>query len=195
VPSTLSLLMPLPSSPAATTMPPAPIATDEAVLLAACKADIAVLNHATSLRDVIAQVESGDVAHIRQLYGPCKGRPAISLWQTVKCTICRRERLYSQLQDEFCGDKDRFFVFFMIPKPEVNDKSSKRKGKRSAPVEQLRPLRKVDEAISRRDKDLAEVMTSEEYSDEGSFSSAKWEARWPGMNRWEIWRALGKERY
>ena len=172
--------------------PSAPVAFDEAVLLVACKADIAVLNHATSLRDVIAQVEAGDVAHIRQLYGPRKGRPAISLWQTVKCTICRRERLYSQLQNEFCGDKDRFFVFFMIP---VNEKPSKRKGKRSAPVEQLRPLRKVDEAISRRDKDLAEVMTSEEYSDEGSFSSAKWEARWPGMNHWEIWRALGKERY
>lgn len=189
----------LPMSPVTTSTPPivaAPAQSDEAVLLAACKADIAVLNRATSLRDVIAQVEAGDVARIRQLYGPCTGRAAISLWQSIKCTVCRRERLYLQLQDEFCGDKDRFFEFFRIQTtPEVNDKSLKRKAKRNAPVEHLQPLRKVDEAISRRDKNLAELMVSDEYSDEGRFCSEKWEAKWLGMNRWEIWRAIGKERY
>jgi hypothetical protein len=174
-------------------------ATDEAVLLVSCKADIAVLNRATSLRDVIAQVKAGDVARIQQLYGPSAGRPAISLWQSIKCTICRRERLYTQLQDEFCGNQDHFFGFFTIPTDSLEEsgKPRKRKGKRSMPAgtEQLRPLRKVDEAISRRDKDLAEVMAGEEYSDEGCFSGERWEATWLGMNRWEIWRAIGRERY
>ncbi|KAG1803882.1 uncharacterized protein HD556DRAFT_1226739 [Suillus plorans] len=189
----------LPMSPVTTSTPPtiaAPAQSDEAVLLAACKADIAVLNRATSLCDVIAQVEAGDVARIRQLYGPCTGRAAISLWQSIKCTVCRRERLYLQLQDEFCGDKDHFFGFFSIQTtPEVNGKSLKRKAKRNAPVEHLQPLRKVDEAISRRDKNLAELMVSDEYNDEGRFCSEKWEAKWLGRNRWEIWRAIGKERY
>ncbi|KAG2120777.1 uncharacterized protein F5147DRAFT_766670 [Suillus discolor] len=180
----------LPMSPVTTSTPSAvaaPAQSDEAVLLAACKADIAVLNCATSLHDVIAQIEAGDVACIRQLYGPCTGCAAISLWQSIKYTVCHREWLYLQLQDEFCGDKNHFFEFFTIQTtPEVNGKSLKRKAKHNASVEHLQPLWKFDEAISQRDKNLAELMVSNEYSDEGRFCSEKWEAKWLGMNWWEI---------
>ncbi|KAG2047480.1 hypothetical protein BDR06DRAFT_976715 [Suillus hirtellus] len=66
----------LPMSPVTTSIlsiVAAPAQSDKAVLLVAYKADIAVLIHATSLHDVIAQVEAGDVACIWQLYGPCTG--------------------------------------------------------------------------------------------------------------------------
>ena len=61
---------------------------------------------------------------------------------------------------------------------------------------QLRLSNKVAEAIYVRDKDLAEEMKSSDYHDsDGNLQEDLWQARWRGMNRWEIWRELGRERY
>lgn len=135
---------------------------------------------------------------IWDLYGPDRTRKAadapIVQWKRIKGTITKRERLYEQFMKQFSGDKDRFFAFFTINKDE-----SSRKRKRKGDLEdggQLRAMRKVVEAIPRCIADVAYEKGLPKYLDEtGDFSEVLWEETWAGKNNWEIWRAVGKERY
>jgi hypothetical protein len=125
-------------------------------------------------------VESGEVARIRGLYGPQKGRKTDPFWCRIKVTVTRRERVYEQLEKEFSGDKGRFFSFFA-----TGDKSGS-----------LRPYRRIAELISQMQKDVDAERALPCYLDEqGSFSASLWEQRWSGKNSWEVWRELGKEHY
>jgi hypothetical protein len=165
----------------------------QAKVLDACSLDLKALNMAKNLREVIAQVDSGQVKDIRDRYGPTRGSAGSSAqWKMVKTVVNKRERIYTQLASEFNGDKDRFFAFFTIP-------ARKRKslpGKSTVDGVQLRPSNKVAAAIYVRDKDLKEEMKSSDYHDgNGHFQGDLWETRWQGRNQWEIWRELGKERY
>jgi hypothetical protein len=108
-------------SPSALTnsTPPSPVEASESCcvpgdsnILQACAADLEVLNQAKDLCTVIAQVESGEVAHVCMLYGPQKGRKMDPFWTKIKVKVTCRERVYEQLTKEFDGDKGRFFLFF-----------------------------------------------------------------------------------
>ena len=112
------------------------------------------------------------------------------MWANIKVTITRRERLFAELQNEFHGDKDKFFSFFTT----ANTSTSKKR-KVTEPTEKLRPLRLVVEAIPHRDKDLAAEKMQELYQDNGTFSEDLWVTKWDAQNKWEIWRAIGKEKY
>lgn len=93
---------------------------------------------------------------------------------------------------EFAGDKVCFFDFFTR---QPQDESGSSKGKRKVSGESLFALRKVVEAIPRRDKDLRGERLRDVYrDDEGGFSEVKWQDRWGLMNSWEVWRAMGMER-
>ncbi|KAK7007168.1 hypothetical protein R3P38DRAFT_3212834 [Favolaschia claudopus] len=165
--------------------------SDSAILLSG-NLTIEALKKAEGLRDVISQVENGEVARIRELYGPQEGRDANPLWQTLKITVNRRERLANELRNEFNGDKDRFFTFFTVAQDSQN---ALKKRKKSQPAEKLRPLRLVVEAIVHRDRALEIEKQSAEYQSNGVFVAELWEGKWAGKNKWEIWRAIGKEDY
>jgi hypothetical protein len=169
----------------------------QAHVLDACSLDLKALNTAKNLREVIAQVESGQVQQIRDRYGPMRGSVGSSAeWKMVKTVVNKRERIYAQLVSEFNGDKDRFFSFFAIEPSVERTKKRKPRGKSTVDGVQLRPSNKVAEAIYVRDKDLAEEMKSSDYHDsDGNLQEDLWQARWRGMNRWEIWRELGRECY
>jgi hypothetical protein len=161
--------------------------------------DIKALKQAGGLEEVIAQVENGAVGEMRRLYGPCGrnqgGKPE---WKTLKCTINKRERIYEQLVVEFGSNKDKFFEFFTIGDDLQPAASWKGKGKRKRAegMRQLRSSNKVAEAIPHRDVDLATEKQSSVYQEKlGCFSQQLWDTRWAGLNKWEIWRVLGKERY
>jgi hypothetical protein len=170
----------------------------QARLLDACSRDLKALNMAKNLKEAIAQVESGQVKEIRDRYGLTHGSAGSSAeWKMVKTVVCKRERIHGQLASEFKGDKDRFFAFFTVePSTELTKKRKPRQGKFAVDGVQLRPLNKVAAAIYVRDKDLTEEKKSSGYCDDnGCFRKDLWEARWGGMNQWEIWRVLGKECY
>ncbi|KAF8837493.1 hypothetical protein BDN67DRAFT_1004905 [Paxillus ammoniavirescens] len=142
-----------PTVPAAlplVTAPAQPASEDQAILQA-CQAEFGALSRASSLCEVIGQVEEGRVQQIRDKYGPCKGCRPHPLWGNVKVTVNRRERLYAQLMNEFAGDKVHFFDFFTR---QPQDESGSSKGKRKASSESLFALCKVVEAILRWDEDL-----------------------------------------
>jgi hypothetical protein len=189
-PSTMTL------STMPTTLPlvtaPTQLVSEDQAILQACQAEFDALSRASSLREVIEQVEEGHVQQIRDRYGPRKGRRPHPLWENVKVTVNRRERLYAQLMHEFAGDKVCFFDFFTR---QPQDESGSSKGKRKVSGESLFALRKVVEAIPRRDKDLRGERLRDVYrDDEGGFSEVKWQDRWGLMNSWEVWRAMGMER-
>jgi hypothetical protein len=165
----------------------------DATILTSGELEIQALERATNLREVIDQLDHGEVQRIRDEYGPRQGRAAQSMWPKIKVTINRRERLYHQLMDpnEFNGDKDRFFEFFETP-------YSTRNRKRKANDNQLEmvPYRLVVEAVPHRDKDIREERESASYHDEtGSFSGQIWHEKWGDANNWEVWRMLEKEYY
>ena len=169
-------------------------------ILASGKLDIQALTRAANLREVIEQMERGDVERIRDKYGPREGRPSDPMWASIKVTVNRRERLYHQLMDpgEFGGNKEQFFAFFASPRGTAENGSSHRK--RKADDDELSadtiPFRLVTEAIPRRDKDIKLEREKPEYRSEGgSFSIERWRERWGEANDWEVWRALGKEHY
>jgi hypothetical protein len=172
---------------------------DQANLLDACSVDIKALQQAGGLDEVIAQVESGDVAEMRRRYGPDeRGRGSRPEWKSLKVTVNKRERIYDQLATEFAGNKEAFFVFFTIGEDLGPGASRQGKGKRKrAEVErQLRASNKVAEAIPRRDRDLRVERASSTYLDgSGQFSQSRWDEKWGSHNQWQIWRALGKEHY
>lgn len=168
-----------------------PSASLDSIVLASGSITIEALKRADSLRDVILQHEQGDVAHIRELYGPQKNRATNPMWGKIKGTITRRERLALELAQEFSGDKEKFFEFFAVPVAPLHG----RKRKSAELEERLRPLRLVVQAIPHRDKDLAAEQTLPEYQIDGVFSNDLWLQKWDGLNKWEVWRAIGKERY
>ncbi|KAK7041155.1 hypothetical protein R3P38DRAFT_2512672 [Favolaschia claudopus] len=88
-----------------------------AALLDDLSRDIEGLSRCEGLRDIIQQVESGEVARIRERYGPSDGRrgTADPSWSKYKNIVSKRERLYRILSEDFKGDKDRFFSFFTVP--------------------------------------------------------------------------------
>ncbi|GLB45893.1 putative retrotransposable element tf2 155 kda protein type 1-like [Lyophyllum shimeji] len=89
-----------------------PNQTGDSDVLDACLARIKALEQAAGLEEVIAQVESGEVAKMREEFGPDNrnkgGKPE---WRKLKGTINKRERIYNQLVTEFGGDKEKFFAF------------------------------------------------------------------------------------
>ncbi|KAF9238397.1 hypothetical protein BU15DRAFT_47812 [Melanogaster broomeanus] len=170
----------------------APSTSDESAVLQACQAEFDALSRASSLCDVITQVEEGHVQRIRDLYGPCKGRRPITLWEKVKVTVNRWERLYMQLTSEFLGDKERFLAFFTR---QPSSESVSLKGKWKVSTKSLFPFCKIIEAIPRRDRDLEGERLRDLYrGDDGEFSETKWHQRWGSKNSWEVWRLMGMER-
>ncbi|KAK6995649.1 hypothetical protein R3P38DRAFT_3223598 [Favolaschia claudopus] len=169
--------------------------SDSAILLSGNLA-IEALKKADGLRDVIRQLENGDVARIRDLYGPKRGREANPLWNqnNLRGTINRRERVGKELRETFGGDKEKFFEFFTIPDDEQPAPAGKKR-KNAKLGERLRPVRLVAEAIPHCERDLNAAKGSPEYQHNGEFLEELWERKWVGMNKWEIWRAIGKEDY
>ncbi|KAJ7066767.1 hypothetical protein B0H15DRAFT_794362 [Mycena belliarum] len=186
--TSLSITAQTPLSPSTLAVQSADSAPDSRIL-ASGGMEIEALSRAEGLRDVIEQCENGAVAKIRELYGPQTGREANPMWANIKMTITRRERVALELKNEFRGDKEKFFAFFTVP-----DSGSKKR-KVTEPTEKLRPLRRIVEAISRRNKDLTTEQQLEVYQNNGVFSAELWEMKWSGNNKWEIWRAIGMERY
>ncbi|KAJ7276738.1 hypothetical protein C8J57DRAFT_1583977 [Mycena rebaudengoi] len=183
------------SNPALPVTPPtslAPVASLDSIVLANGAISVEALKRAEGLRDVVSQIENGEVAKIRELYGPEKGRPTNPMWATIKGTITRRERIAEELQNEFNGDKEKFFAYFTITDIPV---AHGKKTRATLPAEKLRPLRLVSEAIPHRDTDLAAEKELAEYQENGLFSLDLWAKKWDGQNKWEIWRIIGKEKY
>ncbi|KAJ7291742.1 hypothetical protein C8J57DRAFT_1588329 [Mycena rebaudengoi] len=183
------------SNPALPVTPPtslAPVASLDSIVLANGAISVEALKRAEGLRDVVSQIENGEVAKIRELYGPEKGRPTNPMWATIKGTITRRERMAEELQNEFNGDKEKFFAYFTITDIPV---AHGKKTRATLPAEKLRPLRLVSEAIPHRDTDLAAEKELAEYQENGLFSLDLWAKKWDGQNKWEIWRIIGKEKY
>ncbi|KAJ6491865.1 hypothetical protein DFH09DRAFT_1338403 [Mycena vulgaris] len=156
------------------------------------------LQRCEGLREVIQQIESGAVQKIRDRYGPSKyGRrgTADPAWSKYSNLVSKRERLYRILTQDFGGDKERFFRFFSVP----TTSSKKRKRPADEPtssVEHFRAFRKIVEAIPWCDADLvAERQKDHFLGPDGEFTEALWMGKWTGMNSWEIWRAIGRERY
>jgi hypothetical protein len=167
--------------------------SEDRAVLQASQLELDALSRASSLHEVVEQVKEGRVQQIRDKYGPRKGRPPHPLWENIKGTVNRRERLYAQLKKEFAGERERFFDFF-TPQPR-DESASSSKGKHKASGESLFPLRKVVEAIPRRDRDLAGERLRDVYRDNaGDFSEVKWHEHWGSMNSWEVWRAMGMEK-
>ncbi|KAJ6464247.1 hypothetical protein C8R47DRAFT_1079631 [Mycena vitilis] len=165
--------------------------SSDSVILASGSVSIEALHRADGLREVISQVERGEVNRIRELYGPKPGRSTNPMWAQIKGTITRRERLGVEFETEFGGDKERFFSFFTTP---VKPGGKKRKATESA-TEELRPSRLVVQAIPHCNKALDTEKNSEEYQENGAFSEHLWATKWDGKNKWEIWRSIGKEKY
>jgi hypothetical protein len=156
----------------------------QAGILAACEVDIEALNRAEGLRDVIAQVKSGQVQAIRQKYGPQIGRVTDPMWAKIKGAVTRRERLYALFEQEFGSNEGQFFAFF---------RRDRRKGDRE---DSLQAFRQVVQAIPHMERELAAEKEKSTYLDDsGTFSEAVWESTWNGANKMEIWRAIGKENY
>ena len=125
-------------------------ASEDHAILQACQLELDALSHASSLCEVIEQVEEGHIQRIQNKYGPCKGHPPHPLWENIKVTMNRQEWLYIQLEKEFAGKKDCFFDFFTHQPRNELALSSKGKCKVSASLgESLFPLCKVVGAIPR----------------------------------------------
>ena len=142
------------------------------------------MEHATNLREVIEQLERGDVQHIRDMYGPQKGRMTDRMWSKVKVTINHLERLYHQLKDagELDGDKERFFGFFTVT---CNLPAQGRKRKATEDDSEMVPYRRVVETIPHPDKDIREERENRAYQDENrSFSIKCWHEKWGNANHW-----------
>jgi hypothetical protein len=141
-----------------------------------------------NLREVIEQLERGDVQRIRDKYGPQQGCAAHPMWGRIKVTINRHERLHRQLVDpgEFDGDKERFLEFFAVARNKLTHRR-KRKKDNEDELEML-PYRLVVEAVPHRDKDIREEKKRPMYCDGGMRVGGE-------ANDWEVWRRLDKEYY
>ncbi|KAJ7203499.1 hypothetical protein GGX14DRAFT_369421 [Mycena pura] len=170
----------------------------EAVILDDLSTSISGLERCDGLRDVIRQLERGDVQAIRDKYGPSEpGRrgTAHKSWSKYSNLVSKRERIHRVLLQDFEGNKDDFFSFFSSPPPAPPPRK-KIKLEGNTPEERFRPYRKIVEAIPWRDADLAAERKKDEYcSPDGEFSAERWSQHWNGMNSWQVWRAIGRERY
>ncbi|KAJ7362711.1 hypothetical protein DFH08DRAFT_930899 [Mycena albidolilacea] len=93
-------------------------APHEAALVQDLSKVIEGLEKCEGLQDVVQQIESGAVKAIRTRYGPVEKRhgTADPLWPKYKNPVSKRERLYKILEQDFEGNKERFFAFFSVPK-------------------------------------------------------------------------------
>ncbi|KAF8060117.1 hypothetical protein FPV67DRAFT_1453087 [Lyophyllum atratum] len=139
---------PLPALQDSTTVVTSDVGSDAAVF-ASVEQQIQALNRASNLRDVIAQVESGAVAWMRDLYGPQEGHSAHPLWKRMKVTINRREKVFSQLMDplEFAGNKERFFAFFASACSKLPAPKKQKARNNQNEAETMLPYRLVVEAV------------------------------------------------
>ncbi|KAK7027192.1 hypothetical protein R3P38DRAFT_2527064 [Favolaschia claudopus] len=163
-----------------------------AALLDDLSRDIEGLSRCEGLRDIIQQVESGEVARIRDRYGPSDGRrgTADPSWSKYKNIVSKRERLYRILSEDFKGDKDRFFSFFTVPQ------MPKKRKRMVEDEDRLRSFRKIVEAVPWCEADiLVEHQKDQYHGPNGEFSEARWVEHWGTMNCWEVWREIKKERY
>ncbi|KAK7012493.1 hypothetical protein R3P38DRAFT_2550330 [Favolaschia claudopus] len=189
-PTSTSQLIPLPS--------PVPnhSAASSAALLDDLSKEIEGLARCEGLRDIIQQVESGEVSRIRARYGPSEGRrgTADPSWPKYKNIVSKRERLYRILSEDFAGDKQRFFAFFTVP--QIPKKRKRAKEEADSPEDHFRSFRKIVEAAPWCEADLAVERGKEQYhGSNGEFSDMQWAAKWGTRNSWEIWREVGNERY
>ncbi|KAK7029927.1 hypothetical protein R3P38DRAFT_2932454 [Favolaschia claudopus] len=163
-----------------------------AALLDDLSRDIEGLSRCEGLRDIIQQVESGEVARIRSRYGPSDGRrgTADPLWSKYKNIVSKRERLYRILSEDFEGNKDRFFSFFTVPQ------IAKKRKRVIEDEDRLRSFRKIVEAVPWCEADLQVERRKEQYHGlNGEFCESRWAEHWGTMNCWEVWREIEKERY
>jgi len=174
-----------------------PCLSEDHAVLQGCQLELDALSHVGSLHEDVEQVKEGHIQWIWDKYGSCKGHPPHPLWENTKVTVNQRERLYVQLEREFAGEKECFFDFFTHqPRDElVSSSKGKCKVGASSGGESLFPLRKVVEAIPRRDRDLVGERLRDVYKNNaGDFSKVKWHENWGSMNSWEVWRAMGMEK-
>ncbi|KAJ7668901.1 hypothetical protein B0H17DRAFT_1142366 [Mycena rosella] len=115
--STFILATPQPSATSSSFPTGISISSDSAILSTGMLS-IETLNRATDLRE---------------LYGPQKDRPTNPMWADIKVKVTRHEPLALELEDEFKGDKQKFFSFFTTTAAGGNGK----KRKASEPVEKL----------------------------------------------------------
>lgn len=160
---------------------------NKAAFLGSIREEIEALHRVDGIREAIAQVESGRIQELRNRYGPKsktehgKYQKAHVQWDSMKNIISRRERLHTQLTKYFGGDQDNFWAFFTIPA--------------STPT-RLRPMRPLVEAITRMEDNLKMERRKIQYhTASGEFSDALWKSVWEERNDWEVWRALGLEKY
>ncbi|KAI5888124.1 uncharacterized protein SCHCODRAFT_02586820 [Schizophyllum commune H4-8] len=185
--------------------PPQVLRTQEAMTT---QADAAIANTssvtlitlptAATLQDAISQCESGLVARIRAAYGPHEGKKGTAanpaIWATYKVNITRRERLHSVLQEDFDGDKERFFAFFSKPDshPKRGMKRNRATMEAQASDSTANPrvsfaVNQVVDAIPKCRADVKMAMCD--------LSAVERLDRWGVKNDFEIWRELGLERY
>jgi hypothetical protein len=95
-------------------------APHEAALLQDLSKVIEGLEKCEGLQDVVQQIESGAVKAIRTRYGPVEKRhgTADPLWPKYKNPVSKRERLYKVVEQDFEGNKERFFRFLLCTKEE-----------------------------------------------------------------------------
>ncbi|TCD63079.1 hypothetical protein EIP91_006035 [Steccherinum ochraceum] len=181
-----------------------PAAPSVEAALASCLAtpDLVNIDRADDgLPGVIRLLESGQVKRFREAYGPPDGRRnAKPEWHRHKKKITRYEQIQAQLQEHFNNDSAAFLAFFTVPSQPTNATSGnglRRKRKHNDNEPQYRSFRLVAEAITRMRDDIAEEMALPRYAHEGTstFDYERWRQHWGERNNWEIWRALGKERY
>ena len=60
---------------------------EDHAVLPACQLELDTLSCASSLYEVIEQVEEGQVQQIWDKYGPKKGHPSHLLWENIKSTV------------------------------------------------------------------------------------------------------------
>ena len=81
-------------APLSLTMTGPPAQSDDHAVLQACQLELNALSHASSLCEVVEQVEEDRVQQIQDKYGPRKGHPPHPLWENIKGTVNRQEWLY-----------------------------------------------------------------------------------------------------
>nr|GAT45002.1 predicted protein [Mycena chlorophos] len=158
-------------------------------ILSVSAKSFSALETAKDLRHVIQLCRSGRVEEVRKdnketkTYGRAKGR------------LDRHDRIYAVLTEDFKNDEARFLAFFTKPQQPGTSKSRKRRADEVADEPKYIAIRLVAQAIPHCKTDILAERALAKYQVNGQFSEEVWEAAWPDMNYWDIWRALGKESY
>nr|GAT46357.1 predicted protein [Mycena chlorophos] len=187
---------PTPSVPAATCPFPVPVPSTvnaEALALTSLTMVKEGLKRASGLLQVLEQLKSGEVKRIRAIHGPPPGRKrgASKGWKGIKTIITKRERLGEILEEDFTSDEAHFLAYFKMP--ELVDGKRRRRSKGD---DGYRAYRLIVEAWVWCKRHVEKEREGMEYhGPDGLFSETLWNEKWGDMNRWEVWRALGKETY